>query len=117
MTNKNKKEITLENLSAQIELLAKGTDSKIDALAKNTNSQIASLAEMINFGFNTSEKRFQGIDSRFDKLEKEITFVKNTLEKHTTILKRLDEERIFTLNYVKRLENEIEKIKVHLKIA
>lgn len=83
MTNKKKKEITLENISDQI-----------DVLTENTNSQITNLIEVINFGFNTSEKRFQDLESRFDKLDKEMIFVKNTLEAHTTILKRLDEERI-----------------------
>lgn len=106
MANKNKKEITLGDLSDQINNLSQKTDDRIESLT----GQIENLAEAINFGFNTSEKRFQ-------KIENNLTEVRKILEAHTTILKRLDEERIFTLNYVKRLENEIEKIKVHLKIA
>jgi len=63
------------------------------------------------------EDRMGGLEGRMGGLEKDNTWIKGILEKHTTILKHLDEERIFTLSYVKRLENEIEQIKKHLQIA
>ena len=33
------------------------------------------------------------------------------------ILKRLDEERLFTIEWVRRIETDVERIKAHLQIA
>jgi hypothetical protein len=54
-------------------------------------------------------------DDRFDRLEKQVTTkddlkeIKDTLEGIATIVQRLDQERIFTAEWVKRIENEVEK--------
>ena len=103
---KEKKEITIDKIARVMELGFKKSDRRFEDLSE----QVSALAETISFGFDSSEKRFQ-------KIENNLVEVREILEAHTTILKRLDEERIFTLNYVKRLENEIEKIKVHLNIV
>jgi chromosome segregation ATPase len=50
-------------------------------------------------------------------LKVDMIWVKDILEKQTGTLMRLDQERIFSLNYVQRLEKEVEKIKKQLKIA
>lgn len=92
---------------------------------------IDELAVMVARGFGDVSKRFDEVDKRFDriefkidkiekrvvKIEKDIAWIKEILEKHTTSLRDLEQERIFTLSYVKRLEKEIDKIKTHLKIA
>ena len=69
-------------------------------------------------------------DERFDRIEKnmvtktEIGGITDTLEEIVTIVKRLDQERIFTAEWVKRIEREVEqhsreitKMKQVLKIA
>ena len=39
------------------------------------------------------------------------------LDKHSVILDRLDQERVFTIDRVKRIEDDVEKIKLELKLA
>lgn len=43
------------------------------------------------------------IDTRFDEV--------------VTFLKRLDQERIFTIEWVRRIESDVNRIKGHLNIA
>ena len=71
----------------------------------------------VNDGFTAVEGRLQTLDSDISGMKKDMVWVKDILEKHTGFLQRLDEERIFTLSYVTRLEKEIEFIKKRLKIA
>lgn len=67
-------------------------------------------------------------DKKFNHLEKKISdFKQETLknqEEMITILKRLDQERIFTTRWIKRIEKEVEeheqeitKLKQSLNIA
>jgi hypothetical protein len=100
-------------------------------MAKKKEMSINDLAVMINGGFsdmqsqiNRLEVKFDGTQNRIGDLSKtqgsikqDMIWIKDILEKHTMILQRLDEERIFTLNYVQRLEKEINIIKKRLKIA
>ncbi|KKU94162.1 MAG: hypothetical protein UY26_C0003G0313 [Candidatus Jorgensenbacteria bacterium GW2011_GWA1_48_13] len=59
-------------------------------------------------------------DRRFDKLESEIGDFKHqvlaTQDEILTIIRRLDEERVFTTRWIERIEEEITKIKSHLNI-
>ena len=60
-------------------------------------------------------------DGRFDGLVTKTEFqgfkeeVLNGQEKMITILKRLDEERVFTTEWVRRIEKEVEKQKEEIK--
>ncbi|MDP3900721.1 MAG: hypothetical protein Q8Q23_06660 [bacterium] len=47
----------------------------------------------------------------------DVRSMQGTLEDIVTIVKRLDQERIFTLEWVKRIEADVNKIKLVLKIA
>ena len=78
---------------------------------------VGQVAEMLRDQSAYMSDKFGKVDERFDSMDRRFERIEDVLEKHTTILKRLDEERIFTLNYVRRLEHEIEKIKKHLAIA
>ena len=84
---------------------------------KKREVKLWEVLEAVNTGFTEMENRFSGIENRLDRLEVKVDGHTTILEKHSAILKRLDEERIFTLSYVKRLENDINRIKAHLKIA
>lgn len=50
------------------------------------------------------------INDRFDN-------VQNTLEGMATILQRLDQERIFTVEWLRRIASDVSRIKRHLKLA
>jgi len=84
--------------------------------------------------FDKIDKRFTAVDARFDKVEDSIhEFRREYLtgyEEMITILKRLDEERVFTVERVNRLETrvdqhdeeitqhgkELQKVKLELKV-
>jgi hypothetical protein len=57
-------------------------------------------------------------DDRFDKLEKTMaegfSKVNDNLEEIVTIVQRLDQERIFTVQWIRRIEDEVgeQKIKI-----
>jgi chromosome segregation ATPase len=85
--------------------------------------------------FRKVDERFDKIDERFDKIDERLDNFRQEFlhgqDQMMTILKRLDEERIFTLEWVKRIESKVEtqkqelekqkaeinKIKLELKIA
>lgn len=50
-------------------------------------------------------------------LKKKTSRIINGQDKMTVILQRLDQERIFTFERVRRLEEEVNKIKSHLSIS
>ncbi len=43
--------------------------------------------------------------------------IANALDHQLVILRRLDEERVFMSEWIKRIESEVERIKLHLKIV
>lgn len=59
-------------------------------------------------------KRFNQFEEKFDRFRDDILTV---LDGHTQILKRLDQERLFTLERIKRIEQEIALIKKHVGLA
>jgi hypothetical protein len=59
------------------------------------------------------DKRFDRLEGKFDDLGQRVL---TTQDKILTIVRRLDEERIFTTKWVERIEQEVDKIKTHLKI-
>lgn len=48
------------------------------------------------------------------QLDERIT---NALDQQMVILQRLDQERVFTIEWIRRIEKDVERIKVHLKLA
>ena len=39
------------------------------------------------------------------------------LDEHTVILHRLDQERLFTIEWIRRIEDEVKDVKFRLKVA
>jgi predicted nuclease with TOPRIM domain len=87
----NKKELTLNDLAALIEI--KGTETKKDLAAMETrigkkiDSSIEELARMTAKGFAGVDKKFDAVDKRFDKvegglenLEKDVKLIKLDVE-------------------------------------
>ncbi len=96
--------------------------------------------EQVDKRFEQVDKRFEGIDkrldvhelrldritdkllehdNRFDGLERymagEFSKVNETLEEIVTIVKRLDQERIFTTQWVKRIDDDVAEQKVIIR--
>lgn len=97
----------VENLVVSV---ASGFNDQNEHFEKRFDKLVMSVAN----GFNDQNERFE---KRFDKLEKDNIWIKDILESHSTILARLDQERVFTINHVNRSEVEIIKIKKHLKLV
>ncbi len=64
------------------------------------------------------------LDHRFDEFEERLDkkFVtKNEfhsrLDEVVTILKRLDQERVFTIEWIRRIEGDLSMVKQHLKLS
>lgn len=112
------------DLAATMERGFAAQDEKFVVIEKRFDKKIDDLARAVARGFAAQDERFDKqdikfdrIDKRLEKLEADNVWTRNVLEQHTTILARLDQERIFTISHVNRLEDEINKIKKQLKIA
>jgi len=72
------------------------------------------------------EKKLNLIDSKVNSVDSRLGMVEATMvtrdEFHTTmdevltIVRRLDEERVFTLEWVRRIESDLERVKQHLHL-
>jgi chromosome segregation ATPase len=62
------------------------------------------------------DKKFDDIGQKLSDHDEKLDRIVTTLDQHTHFLERLDQERLFTLEHVKRLEREINVIKVRLNI-
>ncbi len=62
-------------------------------------------------------------DEQLEKLGKnmatrlDLDEMRTVMDKAMTILERLDQERIFTQEWVKRIENDVDRIKKHLHLV
>lgn len=50
-------------------------------------------------------------------MKKDIHNIYTQLDQQSVILKRLDEERVFTIEWVRRIEADVERIKTRLQVA
>ena len=98
-------------------------------MAEIRKMTLEKLAQKMDQGFTRANKRSdkfaQAILDLLDEMKdvqedmatkKDINDIITTLDKHTVILIKLDQERLFTIERIKRLESEIEKIKKYLSI-
>jgi DNA-dependent RNA polymerase auxiliary subunit epsilon len=70
---------------------------------------------------------FEYIDAKNDELlekmqgifatKEDIRNINGRLDELVVIVRKLDEERLFTIEWIRRIEGEVEKIKKHLQIA
>lgn len=81
------------------------------------NTEFNDILVAVNNGFTTIERRFDKLEDKIDHLEtrvcgleNDMRWVKDILEKHTTILKALNQERLFMFNRQNRLETRVEKL-------
>ena len=88
---------------------------------ENINKKIDKLYGYVTFGLRKDLREDFTTKDEFKKVTNEIFDI---LDKQTVILKRLDQERIFTLEFIKRVEKQVEQntkdiklLKARLKIS
>lgn len=64
----------------------------------------------------TIEERLSKLDDKIGGMITRSEFI-TAHEETVTFLKKLDQERIFTIEWVKRIEADLEKVKAHLNIS
>jgi len=91
--------------------LSERIDNVNDNLSRGLDN---SVNYMLNGGLVENLKQVFVTREEFNqRMDKMVTI----LDSHTKILERLDQERLFTFERVKRLEDEVQKIKAHLHIS
>jgi chromosome segregation ATPase len=83
-----KTEITNAELFDQIKALANSSDKKFDSI----NRKFDDLVEIITFGFQKTEDRFQAIDQRFDRLEGKMDRVETKLDNLEKRIGQMEED-------------------------
>jgi len=83
-------------------------------MEKKREQKLERMIEDLTFSV---AKGFEKVEGDIISLKSDMVWVKDILEKQSGTLLRLDQERVFSLNYIQRLEKEVEKIKKQLKIA
>ena len=63
---------------------------------------------------NEHDKRFDTLESGFQDFKHQIYATQDQI---LTIVRRLDEERVFSAAWAQRVEKEIANIKAHLKLS
>jgi hypothetical protein len=78
-------------------------------MEKDTNSQVI--------------ERLDSLDTKVDRLETKVDGMVTRDEFHIamdevlTIVRRLDQERIFTTEWIRRIESDVDRVKKHLHLA
>lgn len=112
-----KKEMTIDDLMRVLDQGFGNIQKQIDDLNLMTGRGFNDVQSQINsLAFEQKEFRSESSE-KFSKLEKDMTWVKDILEAHTKMLKDLDEEKVFVVHRTDRIENDVEILKKHLKIA
>lgn len=87
-------------------------DQRFDSMDQRFDSVDKRLDSM-DQRFDSVDRRLDSMDRRFDKSESDFTeFKHQTLsiqDEMLTILRRLDEERVFTSAWIQRIEKEVEE--------
>lgn len=94
--------------------------SNIDKSFKDTNKLIGDLAASTAIGFEKMQKysdnRFEMVDIALLELRKDARWTRDVLDKHAGWNLTLDQERIFTISRIDRLEGEINKVKAKIGV-
>lgn len=67
--------------------------------------------------FLEHDEQLGRIEANIVGMKGEIHHLSNTMDKAMVILQRLDHERLFTIEWVKRIEGDVERIKTHLHLT
>lgn len=82
-----------------------------------TTKHFDSAVNSLRAEFVTNER----FDSELGQLHSEIdsfrSEIMTRMDEQVVILQRLDQERIFTTEWVRRIETDVDRVKKHLKIS
>lgn len=97
-----------DDFDKKILQLSDNFDKKLGQMSSNFDTKLLQVTAKLDGNWT---KRFNHFEEKFDRFRDDILTV---LDGHTVILKRLDQERLFTLERIKRIEHDIELIKKHV---
>ncbi|MFH0828946.1 MAG: hypothetical protein V1907_02085 [Candidatus Kerfeldbacteria bacterium] len=63
------------------------------------------------------DQRLNDLEVRLDKKFVTKDEFHTRMDEVVTILKRLDQERVFTIEWIRRIESDVSMVKKHLKLA
>lgn len=119
-----KKEMTIDDLALIIRSglkEAKKDNNDLAALVMDefgrVREEIKNTREETRGGFFEIGEHITELKGDVAGLKKDMIWVKDILEAHTKMLKDLDEEKVFVVHRTDRIENDVEILKKHLKIA
>jgi hypothetical protein len=98
------KNVTQEHFDASIARLEKRFVSQ-----EHFDASIAGLEDKF-ISKEYFDQTMNGVGSRFDE-------VMTKMDGIATILQRLDQERVFTVEWIRRIESDVSRVKHHLKLA
>ena len=77
------------------------------------------MSEPIDFQpiFHYIDQKHQELIDNFGDVRGDIQNINNRLDAIVMIVKKLDQERLVTIKWVKKIEAEVDKIKQHLHIV
>lgn len=77
------------------------------------------MLDSINFQpiFDYIDQKHQELIENFGELRGDIRNINSRLDAIVIMVEKLDQERLVTIEWVKRIEGEVEKIKKHLQIV
>jgi hypothetical protein len=77
------------------------------------------MADNTNFQpvFDYIDQKHQELLENFGDVRGDIRNIDKRLDAISTMVQKLDQERLVTIEWVKRIESEVEKIKKHLQIV
>ena len=85
-------------------------------MSKTENSRLDKRLDTIESTMVTKDEFHQAIGQVRDQMVTRDQF-NTTMDEVLTIVKRLDEERIFTIEWVRRIEADVERMKKHLHLV
>jgi predicted nucleic acid-binding Zn-ribbon protein len=93
-----------------------GVDKKFDDVSKSIGDLAASTAVGFEKMHKYVDNRFEMVDIALLELRKDVSWSRDVIEKHAGWNLTLDQERIFTISRIDRLEKEINKVKAKIGV-
>jgi len=79
------------------------TDKRLEALETKVDALV-------------TKKEFRGLETKVENMVTREEF-NTTMDEVLTIVRRLDQERVFTIEWVRRIEADVARVKQHLHLV
>lgn len=84
---------------------------------KVLDEKLDRVLEYMDVKFGAVDKRFDDFEKRFEKNDKDHDRIMSVLDYHTKMISTLDQGRLFSIERIKRIEDDVTNIKRHLKLG